>query len=252
MDPTAHILINPMPSTGALILMGILVIIILAIRNFRFIIAAIESNNLISNFINKRIYERNTKKQTLEAAKHAQRYISYLENDNLMLLNTHCQVILDKSAEAIQIIDNTGYNQTIVAENFYAVDIYRVWNTLCYSFNDNTNFDAVSEFVRGSAKTITVNKKLERKIDINSCSQAQLVKLPGINTAMSVRIIKYREENNGFSSVDEFFKKFKIKDHFQRQLIALIEARKTQNYEQIMEAEDTVNKKDSGAREVDF
>jgi DNA uptake protein ComE-like DNA-binding protein len=108
-------------------------------------------------------------------------------------------------------------NQTIVAENFYAIDVYKAWNSLCYSFNDNTNFDAVSEFVRGGAKTITVNKKPERKIDINSCSKAQLVKLPGINTGMSMRIIKYREENNGFNSVSEFFKKFKIKDHFQRQ-----------------------------------
>ena len=41
-------------------------------------------------------------------------------------------------------------------------------------------------------------------IDVNSCSEEQLVALPGINVILAKRIIKIREEIGGFKGLDQF------------------------------------------------
>ncbi len=40
-------------------------------------------------------------------------------------------------------------------------------------------------------------------VNINTASQKQLEELPGIGPKLAADIIKYREKNNGFSSVEE-------------------------------------------------
>ena len=44
------------------------------------------------------------------------------------------------------------------------------------------------------------------KININSADTEQLVKLKGIGEKMSERIIKYRQENGPFMSIEEIMK----------------------------------------------
>ena len=74
-------------------------------------------------------------------------------------------------------------------------------------------------FLRDSKKKTFYNGQ---KIDINTAEETELAKLPGINIITAKKIIGYRELHNGFKSKEEFYKKLKIKPHFQAQLEELI------------------------------
>lgn len=52
----------------------------------------------------------------------------------------------------------------------------------------------------------TRKKSPTGKININSADTEQLVKLKGIGEKMSERIIKYRQENGPFMSIEEIMK----------------------------------------------
>lgn len=71
------------------------------------------------------------------------------------------------------------------------------------------------------------NSNLENyvPIDINSCSIETLSELPGITIIIAKKAINYRNENNGFTSVEEFYRVIDLKPHF----IAQIDNRLTCN-----------------------
>jgi hypothetical protein len=58
-------------------------------------------------------------------------------------------------------------------------------------------------------------------IDVNTCTQEELLSLPGISLADAKRAMDYREERGGFASVDEFVDVLEIKPHFAVQIFKI-------------------------------
>ncbi len=66
---------------------------------------------------------------------------------------------------------------------------------------------------RQGETSISCVRETER-IDLNNCTGEDLQKLPGITAAMAIRIIRDRENNGVFSSVEELIDRYSIKPHF--------------------------------------
>lgn len=60
----------------------------------------------------------------------------------------------------------------------------------------------------------------DEKIDINHCTQSELMALPGIGIAQAKRAMEHRQTQGGFQSVDEFVELLQIKPHFAVQIFA--------------------------------
>lgn len=60
------------------------------------------------------------------------------------------------------------------------------------------------------------------KIDINTATEEDLMKLPGMKTIDAKRIIDYRSKNGRFDTMDEFFGSFEVKPHIMVKMEKLI------------------------------
>jgi hypothetical protein len=128
------------------------------------------------------------------------------------------------------------YLKKIMDDNFYR---------LCSAFNSESTFKGVIQFYQNDYifkdPYIQENTKPKEQkqylyvdeyfsgenapkklIDINSASLDEIKSLPGINIVLAKRIIEYREQHNGFKSLNELYCEFKIKPHFTKQLDHLI------------------------------
>lgn len=57
-------------------------------------------------------------------------------------------------------------------------------------------------------------------VDINRCTQSELMSLPGIGVVQAKKAMEYREQNGGFQSLDEFVEVLQIKPHFAVQIFS--------------------------------
>lgn len=181
---------------------------------------------------------------------------------NLCLSNKFCTLNLIEKEKTILCISSVfnanGRKMLLAAKNFSPMDIDEYWDTICALFSWNTNYDdihkslaplsiisesvlqmkpvtenaqtaQIDEQLRAPENVIQINPQLremldtpQNLLDINNCSEAEITALPGISIVMSKKIIKFREEERPFKSVDDFLQIMKIKPHFAKQLKDMI------------------------------
>ncbi len=151
-------------------------------------------------------------------------------NLNLILINNYkdneirvCDIFNDKNNFTIYSYNNE-YVPNIIFENL-----------LVSLMNKNTKYEDILSVVESAGITIVYdysheiqknklsNNKKQAKplrqeqipiLNINNISQKELSILPGISIVQAKKAVKYREENSGFKSKEEFYKILNLKQHY--------------------------------------
>ncbi|ACA46226.1 hypothetical protein FDB72_14770 [Clostridium botulinum] len=76
------------------------------------------------------------------------------------------------------------------------------------------NISPVMPKVENTVNDIKNNVNNEELLDINSCSELELSRLPGIGLILAKKAVNFRNSRNGFNSVDEFIETVGVKPHF--------------------------------------
>ena len=122
------------------------------------------------------------------------------------------------------------YNENLLDERF---------NYICETFNSGTTYfelskeildyfsTAVQTFEQPKIQAPEPNGVMpmvaqHKLLDINTATEKEITNLPGINIILAKKIIKYREVNMGFDSLNEFYSAMNIKPHFIKKLDNLI------------------------------
>ncbi len=83
--------------------------------------------------------------------------------------------------------------------------------------NKEENIDNIAPVmpkVENTVNNIKNNVNNEELLDINSCSELELSKLPGMGLILAKKAVNLRNSRNGFDSVDEFIETVGVKPHF--------------------------------------
>jgi len=174
---------------------------------------------------------------------------------DLYLSNSSCTVsyLSGNMIFAVEKTSSKGSSKrSIFAQNFKLIlTIDEFWNKLCKEFDYSTQFDEIivscrsyaSKVDESSIKNIKSNENnseipVELKstnvymknelIDINTCSEAEFKALPGVSIVTAKKIIKARDENGSFASVEDFLATIALKPHFATQIESLIFASKVE------------------------
>jgi len=167
----------------------------------------------------------------------------------LCLSNKNCSLTYESGKSLFvfeKILDEYGGRRAFVAKNFEVLDIDEIWDILCSEFDYTTTaqdillrcsgntFDIKDVYIPKDGKLLpkglenegVINLNIQSKvmaisndlIDVNSCTEADLTALPGVNVVMAKKAVKFREEKGSFASVDEFLAVLAIKPHFAEQI----------------------------------
>ena len=155
--------------------------------------------------------------------------------DNLKLSNHYCTMYLHKGGRTLTITEKIPPYRNSSTEPAKQEVVFNYWNNACYVFNKDTTYDYIirnilfnndnvflkplysDNFLR--IKKTTQNNKIEiEMVDINNCSISEITALAGINIALAKRIVKKREDIDGFKNIDEFIEFINLKPHFERQI----------------------------------
>ncbi len=176
---------------------------------------------------------------------------------NLVLENEFCTVTIKQYQNQIvcmsKIFDGIGQKKVFIAR----CSVEKIWNAdalfnvICNSFGKNTKYEeirrAVIEYsileeqvyskdeslksIETGKQSIKFNpkrenfKKVEKNdelfgslIDVNTASEEELLKLPGIGAVAVKKAINFRENHRLYTSVDDFIEVLEIKPHFAKNL----------------------------------
>ena len=173
------------------------------------------------------------------AIKQSKRYFSKdrefykLKNEYVTLIyNSKDKIIkcIDKSIKRKVVIVN-WYNQ-ISDEIDYIDNIFEeMFDNICALFNERSNYEGIksifqSKFIikeidnegESDIENVNIPNKNTKLLNINTATEKELTDLPGVSIIHAKNLIKYRTENCGFKSLEEFFSIGKINSHFQNQL----------------------------------
>ncbi len=166
---------------------------------------------------------------------------------NMSLSNAYCDIKLSNHGENITVTEKSANNWHYSLE--YTARYpgthpkeQQIWNYLCLVFDEKSNYNSIKKIFE-SITSIGIQERLIssdkhnnmlKLTDINNCSEEELVDLPFINTILAKKIIKLREELNGFKNMKDFFKYINLSTHAKKQLIYRIcfEIRKEAPYQQ--------------------
>lgn len=149
-----------------------------------------------------------------------------LSNEQVMIIY---EMFNDKD-KPIYVFEN-GNRRGFKVEN----SNYKIWHRLCLSFNYMTIYEDIynilelkikQEFDEKDIQKLIVGEnseentdcKTEDLVDINNCSEADLIALPGIDLSMAKIIIKTKTSINGFRDVDDFIKRLNPPEEVAHQL----------------------------------
>lgn len=222
-------------------------------------------SNSITDTIRKNLRRRNALKKS-KAYLTKEKYILTLKNKNVILImdtNNYTMTCLDqnvKGRSATVAWQDQPVSQLEEIDN----EFDRIFDSICISFNDKANYKGIvgvleTHFninetdpspkkpapisITEDDKPIKLTSKHIKVVNINSADENEIAKLPGINIITAKRIIKYRDEQGEFSSVEEICRIFKIKAHFQEKLEHQI------SFNKVGEKK---NKKQTNERIIDF
>lgn len=168
------------------------------------------------------------------------KYIITLKNKSVIL-------VMDTQNKTLSCVDNKvkGRAATVVWDEQPMSQLGRIDNafeqtfdSICISFDENANYKGIIAVLKAhftiqetepkptvrkpviveEEPPIALTSKYIKVVDINSADEKEISKLPGINIITAKRIIKFREEHDGFRDAAEFYAEFKIKPHFQKKL----------------------------------
>lgn len=152
-----------------------------------------------------------------------------------------CMDLVNKYMSNIQFETTNNTNSSTSSSNIYSVTILgEIKNPGTYNVTKDSTLGYLITLAGGLTENaditcfnsnVTIEKNqsyyisfltTEKKVSINSATQASLDSLPGIGEVFSKRIIEYRTQNGGFKTIDELKKVTGIGDSLYENLKNLI------------------------------
>lgn len=161
---------------------------------------------------------------------------------NLELSNKYCKLQLGSTEKAIFCKEKIYPHRMFMVTSSKVHEYTDLWDMFCINFSHDKTFDGLLkdckmfevsvECIDGTPKPTALQESKNAvydKLDINNCSEIELTELPGISIVIAKKIVKKRDEINGFKTVEDFFLFLKPKPHIEKQLREKICVNKMKN-----------------------
>lgn len=198
------------------------------------------NSNGIADRVRKNLRRNNALKKS-KTYLTKEKYVLTLKNKNVILImdtNNYTMTCLDQNVKG-RFATVAWHEQPMSQLEEVDNEFDRIFDSICISFDDKANYKGIVAVLENhfninetdpspkkpapieiseEDKPIKLTSKHIVVVNINTADEKEIAKLPGINIITAKRIVKYRDEQGEFSSVEEICRIFKIKAHFQEKL----------------------------------